>query len=404
METVRDVVCKFIQDSKGILKLRPAWVAHDFLKAGKRLGLKEEEYDAGERGTIMERWFCSITHAVNTIDVPDEGISYLEIPGENILLPDAIAACKEEILGEEYAQTHQSLDRLVKIYDFGTRLFMHIHQRAENVAKLGLNPKDEAYYFLDAPLGPHPESFFGVHKYIVDQQLQYDIFLPLMRKWDCDQSEILKHSKAYLNVPGEGFFLDSGLLHAPGSALTMEIQESSDVGAIYQPNVEGFDISKHMLTKDVPPDERQAYGDEYAALRQVDWEGSADPLFYEKRHLFPKVCEQTRQGDVYEEWIYYGTTKFSGKRLILKPGQKFMSKERGVHNIFVWRGKAMVGHVPVQAGKFDLKSCEDELLITHSRAVQGYWIENNGEQDLVLFKYFGPDINNGVAPPIGHMV
>lgn len=404
MHSIGETVSKFIEDSKGILKLRPAWVAHDFLEAGRRLGLTDEEYDAGERGTIMERWFCSITHAVNRIDVADEGMSYLEIPGENILVADAIEACRAQILGEEYARTHDSLNRLVKIYDFGTRLFMHIHQRAKNLEKLGRNPKDEAYYFLDAPLGKHPESFFGVHRYIVDQGLQYDIFLPLMRRWDCDESEILKHSKAYLNVPGEGFLLDSGLLHAPGSALTMEIQESSDVGAIFQPNVEGHAISKHMLTKDVPPDEREEYGDEYAALRQVDWKGSADPDFYEKRHLFPKKCPETRQGALYEEWIYYGTTKFSGKRLILKPGERFFSRERGVHNLFVWKGRALVGEVPVEAGRFTLKSCEDELLVTHARAIEGCWIENTGEAELVLFKFFGPDINNEVAPPIGPMV
>ena len=403
MKTIQETVIQAIQNSKGILKLRPAWVAHDFLKAGKRLGLTEQEYDAGKRGTIMERWFCSVTHAVNSIDIPDEGISYLEIPGENILLPDALEACGNEILGAEYAKKHRSLDRLVKLYDFDTRLFMHIHQRAEHLIKLGRNPKDEAYYFMDAPLGPHPESFFGVHQYIVDQNLQYDIFMPLMRSWDCDESEILKHSKAYLNVPGEGFLLDSGLLHAPGTALTMEIQESSDVGAIYQPNVEKYPIDKHMLIKDVDPDDIEKYGEDYAALRLIDWEGSADPEFYEKRHLFPKLCTETVQGDIFEEWIYYGSEKFSGKRLILKPGQAFFSREWGVHNIFVWKGKALIGGLPVEAGKFTLQSCEDELLITHGRAVEGYLIENTGNQDLVMFKYFGPDINNGIIPKIGHI-
>ena len=63
----------------------------------------------------------------------------------------------------------------------------------------------------------------------------------------------------------------------------------------------------------------------------------------------------------------------------------------------------MVGHVPLEAGKFTLKSCEDELLVIHERSVQGYWIQNIGEEDLVLFKYFGPDINHGITPPIGHL-
>ena len=38
----------------------------------------------------------------------------------------------------------------------------------KDAAKLGRNPKEEAYYFPeDVDLGPHPETFFGVHPYIV---------------------------------------------------------------------------------------------------------------------------------------------------------------------------------------------------------------------------------------------
>lgn len=401
-KSVAKIVKKCIIDNDGVLKLRPAWVAHDFLAGGHRLGLKESEYDCGERGEIMERWFCSETHAVNRIDIPTEGISFLDIPGEDISIPEALKACKEEILGEEYAKDHDCLGRLVKIYDFKTRLFLHIHQKQEDLDSQGKVSKDEAYHYLDAPLGDHPESFFGVHKYIVDRGLQYDIFQPLIEAWDCSEEELLRYSFALQNVPGEGFYLDSGILHAPGTALTMEIQEPSDVGAIYQPNVNGYPISKNMLGKDVSPEAIEKYGSvEAAALHQVDWEASADPAFFQKRHLYPKPVEDTRQGEVFEEWIYYGTPKFSGKRLILKPGQKFFSKEVGVHNIFVWRGKGLVNGKPIEGGRCDLTSCDDELLIVCSKAQEGYWIENTGDIDLYLYKYFGRDINK-CTPAMGH--
>jgi len=400
---MQDIIKQFIEESEGILKLRPAWVAHDFLTAGKRLGLKEEEYDAGERGNIMERWFCSETHADNRIEIADEGFSYLEIPEEKITVIDALKMCKEDILGREYAKTHESLGRLIKIYDFGTRLFYHIHPKEEAMKKLGKNPKDEAYHFLDAPLGSHPESFFGVHPYIVEQNLQYDLFLPIIEKWDVKaaDAEVLKHSTAYLNVPGEGFFLNSGILHAPGSALTMELQESSDVCTVFQPAVEGYPIPKSLLYKDVGAEDVKQYGAK-AALDLVDWEASGDTRFYEKRHLYPKPVEETRQDDMFEEWIYYGTSKFSGKRLILEPGKKFFCRESGVHNIFVWKGEGMVGNHKVKAGDFNLHYCNDELLITCQKAQSGYIITNTGNTDLLLYKFFGPDINIDNLPKIGH--
>lgn len=401
MSDIREVVKKYIEENDGILKLRPAWIARDFLVGGHRLGLKEEDYDCGERGEIIERWFCSDTHAVNTIDIPTEGFSELEIPGYKITMPEALAVCKEEILGEEYAKNHDGFGRLIKIYDYKTRLFMHIHQRQQDLNTQGKTSKDEAYHFLDAPMGDHPETFFGVHQYIVEKNLQYDIFMPMLVNWNGDDASMLKHSRAFHQAPGEGFYLDSGILHAPGTALTMEIQEPSDVGAIYQANINGYDVDKSLLTKDVAPEDIEKWGSpELAALHQIDWEACADPYFYEHRHLYPKPCEETRQGDVFEEWIYYGTPKFSGKRLILKPGQKFLSKENGVYNIFIWKGKAAVNGVSLMAGQFDLNYCDDELLIVDAKAKEGVMIENTGDTDVVLYKYFGKDINP-VTPEIG---
>ena len=156
-----------------------------------------------------------------------------------------------------------------------------------------------------------------------------------------------------------------------------------------------------MLYKDVAQEAVENRGEE-AALDLIDWEASSDPDFYEKRHIYPKPVEETRQGDISEDWIYYGTPKFSGKRLILKPGEEFFSRERGVHNIFVWKGQGTVGAQEVAAGQFDLHSCMDELLITCQRAKEGYIIKNTGKHDLVLYKYFGPDINIENLPKMGH--
>ena len=168
--TTRNIIATALAEGRGILRLEPAWVARDFLPPGKRLGLKDEEYEVGERGWISERWIGSTTKADNRISPPDEGLSYVGIPGERITLKEAVEVAGDLIMGAEYAKTHKGLGRLAKIYDFGARIPYHIHQMEKDAKLVGANSKEEAYYFPeDVDLGPHPETFFGVHPYIVQR-------------------------------------------------------------------------------------------------------------------------------------------------------------------------------------------------------------------------------------------
>lgn len=383
----RESVENALSRSNGILRLEPAWVARDFLPPGRRLGLKEEEYEVGERGWISERWIGSTTEADNRIGPPDEGLSYIALEGdERITLKEAVEVAGPAIMGEEYAKTHNGLGRLAKVYDFADRIPYHLHQRKEEAALVGRNPKEEAYYFPeDVELGPHPETFFGVHPYIVDQK-QYDILLPYLVDWKDDL--ILRHSRAYLLVPGEGFHLPSGVLHAPGTALTIELQEDSDVFAMLQALVAGKIISKDLLYKDVHREDREKRG-EHAILDHIDWEISGDPYFFENRHTSPQLIKETKQEGGEEHWIYYNTTKFSGKRLVVKPGHRFTSQDKGVYNILVWRGQGRYDGHDIEAGNFGW----DELLVSHAKATQPILVENTGSKDLMIFKFFGPDVN-----------
>jgi hypothetical protein len=383
----RELVENALAKGNGILKLEPAWVARDFLPPGRRLGLKEEEYEVGERGWISERWIGSTTNADNRIGPPDEGLSYVALEGdERITLKEAVEVAGPAIMGEEYAATHSGLGRLAKIYDFAARIPYHLHQRKAEAALVGRNPKEEAYYFPeDVDLGPHPETFFGVHPSIVEQK-QYEVLLPYLVDWKDDL--ILRHSRAYLLVPGEGFHLPSGVLHAPGTALTIELQEDSDVFAMLQALVAGKIISKDLLYKDVRAEDRQKRG-ERAILDHVNWEVGGDPYFYENRHTSPQLIQEAQQEGGQEHWIYYNTTKFSGKRLVVKPGQRFSSVDNGVYNILVWRGRGSYGGHQIEAGNFGF----DELLVSHAKATQPIVVENTGSESLMIFKFFGPDIN-----------
>jgi hypothetical protein len=60
--------------------------------------------------------------------------------------------------------------------------------------------------------------------------------------------------------------------------------------------------------------------------------------------------------------------------------------------VLVWSGSGTYGGLPVQGGDPDA----DELLITHDRAVAGVEVRNTGADDLLVIKFFGPDVNPDV--------
>jgi len=303
-----------------------------------------------------------------------------------VSLPKAVQALPEVILGEAYYKADgPGLHRLAKLFEYSDRLPYHLHQRQEDAQKVGANAKEEAYYFpAGVDMGAHPETFLGCHPYIVRERIQEQVFLPYLQKWDSDL--ILQHAPAFKQIPGDGFHVPAGILHAPGTAVTFELQENSDVFSMWQAKCGGKIISKELLFKDVPKDERATQG-ERAVLSQVDWDLCGDPFIYENRHTPPVFLKESDAGR--EDWIFYNTDKFSGIRLIVNPGKTYLSRDKGVYSIFVWRGQGMVDGHPVRGGDPE----QDELLVTHAKATTDIPITNTGNEPLELWKVFGRGVN-----------
>jgi len=382
---VRSAMLAALADHDGILALDAALVARDWIAAGRRLGLPDSMVDVGERGEISERWLASTTKADNRVGPDDEGISYVRTSaGDRWDLREVIAAVSEEVLGAEYARTHRGLGRLAKIYDFASRIPMHIHPPQREADKVGLRSKDEASYFPpDVDRGAHPESFFGLVP-IDDHEGLRGRMLELLERWHTD--EILGLSPAYLDIPEAGFFTPSGVLHAPGTALTIEIQEDSDTLAMLQGINSGRPVRKELLFKDISDEDRRAHG-EAALLEWIDWAENLDPRFFERHRILPRPI--TTMPGVEESWILYGSRKFSGKRLVLEPGARATLRENGVFSLLVWRGEGTIGGRPVRARSLS----DDELLVVHDRAVQPIEYANTGSEPMVVIKFFGPDVN-----------
>jgi hypothetical protein len=389
--SVRDRVERLLGDQGGVLRLEPAFVARDFLPPGRRLGLPEDAYDVGERGAICERWLASTTSADNRVGPPGEGLSAVAVDGEPLLLAEVVDHAPDLLMGTAYAAAHPAgLGRLAKIFDYAYRLPFHLHAPQEYAALVGARSKDEAYHFLPTDPGAHPESFLGLHPWLAEQR-EHDVLLPYLEAWDSDL--ILRHSRAELQVPGEGFLIPSGVLHAPGTALTLELQEDSDVLSMFQALNAGRIISKDLLFKDVRPQDREAEGERFP-LRFVDWVENGDPHFYEHHHLSPRSTGLDGDG-VEEHWVYYGSPKFCGKRLVLDPGASVELVEPGGYSVFVWSGEGEVAGLPVHGGDHSL----DELVVSHETATRPHDVRCTGTEPLVLFTLFGPDLHRD-APSI----
>ena len=134
-------------------------------------------------------------------------------------------------MGADYAATHAGLGRLAKIFDYrgrlpstcingkSTRRSSVVTRRTRRTTSPG---RGHGRAPGDLPRRPS-----------LDRRGQgYEVLLPYLVDWDSDL--ILRHSVAYLQVAEEGFHVPSGVLHAPGSALTIELQEDSDVFAMLQ--------------------------------------------------------------------------------------------------------------------------------------------------------------------------
>jgi hypothetical protein len=368
---VKDAVSGILAETGGLLRLKPAWVSRTFPPPGKRFGLPDETYDMGERGYLTERWLGSTTEAENPIRTPNEGLSFIDAPdGAEITLKDAVEDLPGEIMGDEYAALHKGLGRLAKIFDNADRLPFHIHQRR----------KDASYYFPPGfHMGPHPETFFGLHPFIVRENRK-DILVKYLADWE-HPDRPLSLSRAYINMPDDGFHLPPGILHAPGSALTIGLQEDSDVCETFQERHDG-DVSTAE-----PELEESGLMD---AVEQLDWEANGDPCFYENHHTPPVRVEGAKSSGSEEWWIFYNTQKYSGIKLILRPGTSRHCVDRGAYNILAWSGEGTFGGLPIRGQSHT----QDEIMVTAPRAKSGVEVVNTGEEDLMIFKFFGPDIND----------
>jgi len=405
---IERIVLDALEDGEGIVRLAPTWVPRSFLSPGKRLKLAPEDiYALGAgRGGIDERWLASTTKADNPGAPEDEGLSYIVIQKESkisrVLLKDAINVLGEKFLGKEVIRKYGGWTVLAKFFDNSCPIPLHLHQMEEHARKINKLPKPEAYYFppqLNLIEGKFPYTFFGLEPGTTREDIK-----KCLERWNMGDNGILYFSRAYKLKPGTGWFVPAGVLHAPGTLVTYEVQKASDVFAMYQSMLEDKPIPWDLVVKDVPKEHH--YDLDYI-VDMIDWNENLDPEFKKHHYIEPIPAiepEESKKMGYEERWVIYGSNDFSAKELTVYPGKRVKIYDKVAYGLIVIQGHGRIGKFKVEAPTMirygELTS--DELFVTIEAAKDGVEIVNESlSENLVILKHMGPE--NPEAPhPLKH--
>jgi hypothetical protein len=401
---IRSLVDAALEKSGGLLRLAPCWVPRSFLQPGRRLKLHPDDlYAYGlDRGGIDERWFGSTTIAANENRTPDEGLSYCVFGDVRFTLANAVQECGAQIVGESIWSKFGRWPVYSKFFDNMGPIPHHMHQSQEHAQLVGQEGKPESYYFPPQhnTIGNNfPYTFMGFEPGTTKEEVRR-----CLENWNKGDNGILDLSKAYRLKPGTGWLIGPGLLHAPGSLCTYEPQWGSDVFAMFQSLVEGREVPWSLLVKNIPPEK---HFDLDFILSELDWEANVDPYFKDHHYLEPVLVGESRSEGYIDRWIVYGKINgeqlFSAKELTLAPGTKCTIRDNGAYGLTVVQGSGRINKLTLDCPKLIrfTELTEDEVFCTESAAKAGVVFENTSDvEELVILRYFGPEVNPD-APEIG---
>jgi hypothetical protein len=391
----RSKVQNAVDAGSGVLRLRPCWVPRSFMIPGRRLKLHPNDLYAfgGHRGGINERWFSSTTKASNGPDtLPDEGLSYVQPgEGERFLLKDGVETAGDLLLGAGVMQREGGWNLLCKFFDNLGPIPHHLHQSDEFANLVGQKGKPEAYYFppqYNQVENNFPHTYMGLEPGTTKADIRQ-----CLENWNKGDNGILAYARAYRLVAGEGWQINPGILHAPGSLVTYEPQVNSDVFAMFQSEVEGRIVDWSLLIKDVRPE--FSHDLDYL-VSMLDWEANVNPEFAKSNKTKPRPVKpiQEMEDQGYRElWITYGTPHYSAKELTVLPKRSVTIKDGAAYGVILTQGHGLVARQSVGTPsmiRFGEMS-EDEFFVTAAAAEEGVLIENLSPSDpLVMLKHFGP--------------
>ena len=392
--SVKQILGEALSEGEGLLRLAPCWVPRSFLVPGGRLKLHPHDLYAlgAQRGGIDERWFSSTTPADNGPGTPaDEGLSYIDYRGQRVLLRDAVAEDGNQLLGADVMREHGGFNVLSKFFDNLGPIPHHMHQMEEHAKRVGRKGKPESYYF------PPQYNFTGnlfPHTYMgLEPGTKKEDVIRCLQRWERGDNGILDLAKAYRLEPGTGWYVDAGVLHAPGSLVTYEPQVNSDVFGMFQSMVDNRPVPWSLLVKDVPPE--LAHDLDYI-VSMLDWEKNVDPEFGKHFKRFPVPVRdeaEMKEMGYREVWVSYGSAHFSAKELTVAPGRTAVIRDSAAYGLILTQGRGRLGKLIVETPSMIRygEMTADELFVSIEAATSGVNVTNTSAyENLVMLKHFGP--------------
>jgi len=388
------VIHEAFDKGKGILRMAPNFVPRPFARAGRRLRLHPDDYYALGivRGSIKERWFSSVTPAMNGELAPeDEGMSYVapgNDPKDKFLFRDAVEELGAAIIGRQLTQDYGTWPMYSKFFDYLTPLFHHLHLDDLAAGRVGRIGKPEAYYFppqLNNHMGQFPVTYFGFDPDVTREQVRARLL-----QYEATDNRITEISRAYRVELGTGWYTPPGVLHSPGSVLTYEAQWNSDVYAVYENVVAGEIYPHEFLAKNCPDEKKH---DVDYALGLMDWDKNVDP-HYKKTYFRPPIrCEHSDRRHT-EKWIAYANDYIAAKELTVPPAQTVAVRDGAAYGCILVQGHGKFGAYDAEAAcmlRFGQLS-GDEYFVSEAAAREGVTVVNESPwEPMVILKHFGPN-------------
>ncbi len=386
---------KIFEQKQGVLRLIPNWIPRPFNRPGRRLRLHPDDYFClgPARGAVKERWFCSITPALNgPLAPPDEGLSRVALSGDyadSAYFKDVMETLGAGLIGDELWNKYRAWPMFAKFFDYQEPLFHHLHLSDAQAKKIGRLGKPESYYFppqLNNHPGDFPVTYFGFDPGVTRDEVRRRI-----AEYDRSDNRITELSRAYRLELGTGWYTPPGVVHAPGSLLTYEPQWNSDVSAVFE-NVAGGEVfSRDNLVVSLPEGERNSLD---AIMDTMDWETNVDPHYREKYYL-PPLPIDTGGKDYSESWISYRNAFFAAKETVIPPGGSARIRDGFAYGCIIVQGHGSFGAYDDAEAPDMLRFNQlsgDEYFVAESAARAGVPVRNASRHEpMVILRHFGPN-------------